>query len=511
MKSLVHDHVSLDSLTPNTLYLSLQCVKGDIQESLRLYKMALKHDTNNNNNGTIFTPESVHILLKSFIQSNRTEEVHELYQKVILENQDLSLPIIVLNIVLKSITTLQPISNKSAIESIQLVECAIQQGLKPHHSTFASLFTIAVLSHSPSLIPLVESLMKSSGISHTHLTRSSIILACSNIEDYKSFFMAYDDMIKARILPSSEVVISVVSGLKKLGEVAIAIRILEQWALQGGRLDWDMVRIIPDITRTGLRVSSRFISDKILPASNSEDVSVSDDTVEVEVEVSDRMKSHLDYLNGLLVDIEKPFVEDLDDIQRKKLFLIDLVCKVVINRLRGHQIGLKTSLKSCSELSEVPIDIILKLLSHITIRGHIDLVIRDLSIRNSFQPLSFWRDLITSLLNEYIREWRIFLMVWERVRLDSYFTEKGRVTAFASVIASLLHCYDINMVKKFIESNKDNLGLSDAAKVREILVILHSSIMSKRLNKEAKILREEISVYLEPIASPHTDETTNCN
>ena len=322
------------------------------------------------------------------------------------------------------------------------------------------------------------------------------------------FFIAYDDMVKARMLPSSEVIVAVVSVLQRLGEMAIALRILEQWVLQRGRLDWDVVRIVPDLTRTGLSVSSRYVSQKV-PSESSDDigVSVGENQVEANEEFSSAsVKSHLGHLDRLLVDIELPFAEDLDDIQRKKLFLLDLVSRIITNRLRGHQIGLKSGSKSCFLTSEVPIiDIIMKMSSHITIQGNIDLVIRDLMSRNSFQPVSFWSNLIDGLLTDYIKEWRVFLMVWERIRLDLFFTEKGRLTAFASIIASLLHCQDITVVKKFIDSNREALGLHAVDNISQVVGILKSSIMSKRLNNAAKILREELLVYLESAVAPDSE------
>lgn len=432
-------------MTAETFYLSLRCLKTDVQESIRLYEEAKSLGKDRE----VFTTESIRMLIKLFVQSNRVDEAIELYRQVFLEYHDLSPDIIIVNIVLK-FTTLSR-KSLSVSEAVQLVHQVIGEGIKPHHSSFALLLSAAIQMKSHDLIPLIESIMKSSGLSHTHHTRRSMIISAYNSADYKTMFQVYNDMISARIIPSSEVLLCVVKILNRIEENAIAIRIIAEWLKLGARMDWVMMRMILTLVDEQLVISQRYPHKESIDIahttqdSNPKEV---EEDIKADQQIPRNRKSHLDYLSKLSIDIDQPFAENLSFLRRYKLELIDLVCRMISSRFTSSD-------PYSTANSNIPHDITLSAACHLTVRGDVDRVLRELQLLGHFNPTTFWPTLFNDFLTQYPREWRIMQSLWERVRYDVILPKSIKLELYAATLKSLFYSANKDLIRKFIDVNQE--------------------------------------------------------
>jgi hypothetical protein len=417
-KEVVHALVAADVLTPETFYSALKLLKDDIEASLSLY-----HQSMDSGSTRVISPDSVSLLMRQLLTAGRADDALQMYQSTYEEHSNLPIDIFIANLVLR-IYSKMDVSDEERVSGVMsMINRLKQDQVQLHHSTLAIAFKTLIEAKSIGSTRVLESIMKANGIPHNKITRQAMMQAFSSIEDYDSMMTIYHESIDARILPSSYMISEVIRLLAILGENAIAVRVLYLYLVHGGLLDWNLIETSLPIFRTNRRITSRKIYPAKKQAATAESASINDQPKQ-----QTSPNSHLDYLHGLIVDMKSNFTENIYLYNQRKARLLETISRLIIKSIEIYD----------DQPQRIPFDIIFAMSPHIVIQGGIDKLLIYLKACQAYEPSRFWVSLMRALSENYPKEWRVLLQVYERMRNESGIQEQDRLDGLRYTAISMI-------------------------------------------------------------------------
>lgn len=454
-KEAVRSIIDAEALTSETFYLALKLLKDDIESSLSLYHQSLSSGSQH-----VLSTDSISLLMQRLLHAGQAEEAMRIYQATFEDHNNLPIDIFIANLVLRIFARLKLSDDEKVVGVMSLINRLQQDQVLPHHSTLAIAFKILIEAKSIASVRILESIMKDRGIPHSNITRQAMMEAFRSIEDYDSMMSVYHDGINARILPSSNMIIEVIRLLTILGENAISVRVLYIYLIHHGRLDWNLIEASIPLFRPNRKISSR----KIYPSTKTDR-----DETTIENVDGKQPRSHLDNLQNLVVDMKSNFQENIFLYNQRKGRLIEIITKLIINSI--------DIVEGNSQI--VPKNIIFAFSSHIVIQGGIDKLMQYVKARQIFEPPRFWAGLMTSVSENYPKEWRVQLQLYERMRHDASIGEQDRLDGLRHVAISMIRANQTEGAINLLRSHLHTLSPAARQSLREnIKAILPKNMLT---------------------------------